>query len=128
MPNKSVKKRNAREKETSQKPLAPNKLLLLVTVVPRRKAEFFLDLLQSFEVNLQMEVSAFGTASSFGLLNSDREKQALFSVIRQDMAQQALQELEKKFSTIRGGKGIAFIVPMTSTVGVAVYKFLSNKQ
>ena len=85
MPNKSVKKRNAREKETSQKPLAPNKLLLLVTVVPRRKAEFFLDLLQSFEVNLQMEVSAFGTASSFGLLNSDREKQALFSVIRQDM-------------------------------------------
>ena len=128
MPNKSVKKRNAREKETSQKPLAPNKLLLLVTVVPRRKAEFFLDLLQSFEVNLQMEVSAFGTASSFGLLNSDREKQALFSVIRQDMAQQALQELEKKFSTIRGGKGMAFTVPMTSTVGVAVYKFLSNKQ
>lgn len=128
MPNKSVKKRNAREKETSQKPLAPNKLLLLVTVVPRRKAEFFLDLLQSFEVNLQMEVSAFGTASSFGLLNSDREKQALFSVIRQDMAQQALQELEKKFSTIRGGKGIAFTAPMTSTVGVAVYKFLSNKQ
>ncbi|HIR65324.1 MAG TPA: hypothetical protein IAC95_00305 [Candidatus Fimimonas gallinarum] len=128
MPNKSVKKRNAREKETSQKPLAPNKLLLLVTVVPRRKAEFFLDLLQSFEVNLQMEVSAFGTASSFGLLNSDREKQALFSVIRQDMAQQALQELEKKFSTIRGGKGIAFTIPMTSTVGVAVYKFLSNKQ
>ncbi len=128
MPNKSVKKRNAREKETSQKPLAPNKLLLLVTVVPRRKAEFFLDLLQSFEVNLQMEVSAFGTASSFGLLNSDKEKQALFSVIRQDMAQQALQELEKKFSTIRGGKGIAFTVPMTSTVGVAVYKFLSNKQ
>lgn len=128
MPNKSVKKRNAREKETSQKPLAPNKLLMLVTVVPRRKAEFFLDLLQSFEVNLQMEVSAFGTASSFGLLNSDREKQALFSVIRQDMAQQALQELEKKFSTIRGGKGIAFTIPMTSTVGVAVYKFLSNKQ
>lgn len=128
MPNKSVKKRNAREKETSQKPLAPNKLLLLVTVVPRRKAEFFLDLLQSFEVNLQMEVSAFGTASSFGLLNSDREKQALFSVVRQDMAQQALQELEKKFSTIRGGKGIAFTIPMTSTVGVAVYKFLSNKQ
>ena len=128
MPNKSVKERNAREKETSQKPLAPNKLLLLVTVVPRRKAEFFLDLLQSFEVNLQMEVSAFGTASSFGLLNSDREKQALFSVIRQDMAQQALQELEKKFSTIRGGKGIAFTIPMTSTVGVAVYKFLSNKQ
>lgn len=128
MPNKSVKKRNAREKETLQKPLAPNKLLLLVTVVPRRKAEFFLDLLQSFEVNLQMEVSAFGTASSFGLLNSDREKQALFSVIRQDMAQQALQELEKKFSTIRGGKGIAFTVPMTSTVGVAGYKFLSNKQ
>ena len=109
--------------------LAPHKLVLLVTVVPRSKAEFYLDLLQSFEVNLQMEVSAFGTASkSFGFLEGALEKQALFSIIREDNVPKALQALEEKFETIRGGKGVAYTVPFTSIVGVSSYQFLSNKQ
>lgn len=113
----------------AKNPLAPHKLMLLVTVVARNKADFYLDLLQSFEVNMQMEVSAFGTAGkAFGFLDSDREKQVLFSVIREDNVTQALQVLEEKFATVRGGKGIAFTVPFTSMVGVAAYQFLSNKQ
>jgi glycerol-3-phosphate acyltransferase PlsY len=28
----------------------------------------------------------------------------------------------------KGGKGIAYTVPMTSTIGVAIYQFLSNKK
>ena len=109
--------------------LAPHKLVLLITVVPRSKAEFYLDLLQSFEVNLQMEVSAFGTANkSFGYLEGTLEKQALFSIIREENATKALQALEEKFETIRGGKGVAFTVPFTSIVGVSSYQFLSNKQ
>lgn len=109
-------------------PLAPNKLALLVTVVARNKAEFYLDLLQSFEVNMQMEVSAFGTAAGFGLLDADIEKQVLFSVIREDNVGKAIAALEDKFNTIRGGKGIAFTVPFVSMIGVAAYQFLSNKQ
>lgn len=110
------------------KPLAPYKLMLLVTVIPRNKADFYLDLIQSFEVNMQLEVSAFGTANrSFGFLDSEREKQALFSVIREDNADNALAALEDKFNSIRGGKGIAFTIPFESMVGVAAYKFLSNK-
>ena len=35
-------------------------------------------------------------------------------------------ELEEKFKTVKGGKGIAYTVPMTSTIGVAIYQFLSN--
>ena len=109
--------------------LAPNKLMLLITVVPRSKAEFYLDLLQSFEVNLQLEVSAFGTAKkSFGFLEEALEKQALFSIIREDNVSKALIALEEKFESIRGGKGVAFTVPFTSMVGVAAYQFLSNKQ
>ena len=109
--------------------LAPHKLVLLVTVVPRNKAEFYLDLLQSFEVNLQLEVSAFGTAKpSFGFLEEALEKQALFSIIREDNVPKALAALEEKFDTIRGGKGVAFTVPFTSMVGVVSYQFLSNKQ
>ena len=110
-----------------KKPLAPHKLLLLVTVIPRNKADFYLDLLQGFEVNMQLEASSFGTAGR-ALELGDREKQTLFSIIREDKAPDALAALEEKFSTIRGGKGIAFTVPFSSMVGVAAYRFLSNKQ
>ena len=124
---KPTKRASARA--TKQANIAPHKLVMLVTVVPRSKAEFYLDLLQSFEVNLQLEVSAFGTArQSFGFLESALEKQALFSIIREDNASKALAILEEKFDSIRGGKGVAFTVPFTSIVGVTSYQFLSNKQ
>ena len=124
-----VKKHTRASKTAKAENRAPHKLMLLVTVVPRSKAEFYLDLLQSFEVNMQLEVSAFGTASNLlGLLDSDVEKQALFSIIREDNAANALAALEEKFATIRGGKGVAFTVPFKSMVGVVAYQFLSNKQ
>ena len=122
-------KRSASAKAAKPQNLAPHKLMLLITVVPRSKAEFYLDLLQQFEVNLQMEVSAFGTATkTFGFLENAMEKQALFTVIREDNVPKALAALEEKFETIRGGKGIACTIPFTSMVGVLAYQFLSNKQ
>ncbi len=110
-------------------PIAPRKLSLLVTVVNRAKAEFYMDLLQSFEVNFQTAMAAHGTASAetlryLGLTESD--KTVIFSVIREDMATRALATLEEKFKTIKNGKGIAYTVPMTGTIGVAIYQFLSN--
>lgn len=124
-----VKKSVRSKAQAAKQPLAPHKLMLLITVVPRSKADFYLDLLQAFEVNMQLEVSAFGTArKGFGLLESDLEKQTLFSVIREDNLPQAVAALEDKFATIRGGKGIACAIPFTSMIGVAAYQFLSNKQ
>ena len=43
---------------------APKKLKLLVTVVDTSKADFYIDLLHSYEVNLQMQLNARGTAGS----------------------------------------------------------------
>ena len=126
---KAKTKQSKRAPAPKAQNLAPHKLVLLVTVVPRSKAEFYLDLLHSFEVNLQMEVSAFGTANkAFGFLESALEKQALFSIIREDNVPKALAALEEKFETIRGGKGVACTIPFTSMVGVLAYQFLSNKQ
>ncbi len=110
-------------------PIAPRKLKLLVTVVNRAKAEFYADFLQSFEINFQTAMAASGTAGAetlrmLGL--SDSDKTVIFSVIREDMAPRALEALEEKFKTIRGGKGIAYTIPMTGTIGVAIYQFLSN--
>ena len=108
---------------------APRRLKLLVTVVSRPKAEIYLDFLQQFEVNLQTVLAAKGTAGAdtlhmLGL--DDSSKCVILSVIREDRAHEALVALDEKFRTIRNGKGIAYTVPMTSTIGVAIYRFLSN--
>lgn len=117
------------KRRANKPPVAPNKLVLLVTVVNRPKAEFYVDLLQQFEVNLQLDVSAFGTApANMQLVSADPEKQVIFTVMREDNVKAALATLEEKFTTIRGGKGIAFTVPFTSTIGVSVYRFLTNVQ
>ena len=108
---------------------APKKLMLLFTIVNRNKAEFYVDVLQKFEINMQMIVGANGTAdttirSVLGL--TDLEKSVIISVIKRDKSKAALAELEEKFKTVKGGKDIAYTVPMTSTIGVAIYQFLSN--
>ena len=114
---------------TYDTPIAPRKLKLLVTVVNREKAEFYMDFIQSFEVNFQTAMAARGTASkeTLRLLGiGETDKTVIFSIIREDMCDKALSALEQKFKTIKNGKGIAYTVPMTGTVGVAIYRFLSN--
>ena len=105
-------------KASPSKELAPQKLKLLFTVVDRRKAEFYADLIQSFEVNMQLTLAARGTASveTLSMLGiTDSEKSVILSVIK-----------EEKFRTIKNGKGIAYTVPMSGTIGVAIYQFLAN--
>ena len=105
------------------------KLKLCVTVVNRSKTEFFIDFLSGFEINFQTSVLAQGTAKSetlhlLGLEDSD--KSVIFSVVREDRAEEVLQALDEKFHRVRGGKGIAFTIPLSSVMGVALYRFLSN--
>lgn len=117
------------EKKRKQPMAAPERLMLLFTVVNREKADLFVDLLQSFEVNMQLVLAASGTAptNTLNLLGiTDSEKSVIVSVIKREAAQSALSLLEDKFRTVRGGKGIAYTVPMTSIIGVAIYQFLSN--
>lgn len=109
--------------------LAPDKLVLLVTVVNRSKSEYYQDLIQSFNSNFQLSSFATGTARrALGLLTPDAEKDVIFSVLTRENAKLALGALEQKFDTIRGGKGVSFTIPMTSTIGVLIYRFLCNKQ
>ena len=107
------------------------KLKLLITVVNRKKTEFYMDFLHSFDVNFQTAVAGQGTAKSDALYLlglEDSDKGVIFSVIREDKAADALQGLEEKFHTIKNGKGIAFTVPMTGVIGVAIYRFLSDNR
>ncbi len=108
---------------------APRKLKLLFTVVDRKKAEFFSDLIGQFKVNLQIVLAGEGTAKTetLRLLGLDDAARAVIvSVIRDDLAQSIFETLEEKFDTVRGGKGIAWSIPLSGAVGVAIYQFLSD--
>lgn len=109
---------------------AIKKLKLLFTVVDRPKAEFYLDVLSQFEVNCQMLVQGKGTAHSelVDLLGLNIQKAVLLSVVREDMVDPVMKCLERKFETIKNGKGIAFAVPLSSVIGVNMYQFLSNNR
>lgn len=109
---------------------AIKKLKLVITVVDRPKAEFYLDVLSQFEVNFQMAVPGKGTAQSelIHMLGLNIHKAVLMSVVREDMADPIMKCLEDKFATIKNGKGIAFAVPLSSVIGVNMYQFLSNNK
>lgn len=107
------------------------KLKLVFTVVNRNKTEFYVDFISGFEVNFQTVLLGKGTAASetlhlLGLEDSD--KSVLVSVVREERAEELMRGLDEKFHKLRGGKGIAFTVPLSSVIGVAIYQFLSNQQ
>jgi hypothetical protein len=126
-----AKKQPSAELTVPSKNVVSDKLELMITVINRNKTEFFIDLLSSHGVNFQTSMPAQGTAGSetlrlLGLTDSD--KSVLFSVIREDKADEALKLLDDKFHKVRGGKGIAFTIPLSGVIGVAIYRFLGNIQ
>ncbi len=129
LPDRQKKVTAARKTAKQKNTVTDNKLELLITTVARNKADYFADLIQSFDVNLQMTVFAEGTADS-GMLAAlginDSAKAVIFSVIQEKKLPDAMSSLENKFKTIKGGKGIAFTVPLSSVIGTLIFGFLSN--
>ena len=110
--------------------VAPIRLELLITIVDKKKADFYADLLQSFDVNMQMIVAAKGTAEEkmleiLGL--SDNDKAVIFSTVREDRLEEIENVLEDRFVSVKGGKGIAVSIPLTSIMGATAFGFLSNE-
>ncbi len=114
------------------KNVSTNRLMLLITIVNRRKAEFFVDLIQHMNANLQFVTLGEGTAdakmlSYMGL--NDSEKAVIFSVIKEAEQDKILRTIGDKFNSIKDGKGIAYTVPFSSVIGAQIFNFLSdNKQ
>ena len=124
-----VRKKIKSVTETAPNRVTAEKLELLVTIVGRNKAEYFADLLQSLEVNMQMTVLGHGTADEKMLVYlglSETDKAVIFSLIQSRKVNDAVALLDEKFKTIKDGKGVAFTVPLTSVIGTLIYRFLSN--
>ena len=125
------KKKKPAEQKQNTNTVTSNRLELLVTIVSRKKAEYYTDLIQSLDVNMQVTAFGHGTADAkmlvyLGLADSD--KAVIFSVIQQNKIPSAMNLLEDKFKTIKDGKGVAFTIPLTSVIGTLIFRFLSNNR
>lgn len=129
---KQTKQRSEqRQKNKKQQAQAHDALELIFVIVNRSKAEFYIDILQSFDINIQLVVPGSGTADAsmlavFGL--TDTDKAVIIGVIREKKIADALYALEHKFRTIKNGKGIAYTVPLSGVIGTLIYGFLCNNK
>ena len=122
-------KQNTPRKKSNKSNVA--KLKALITIVNKSKATYYLDLLEEYEINMQMVVSGRATANSemlslLGLVESD--KAVIISVVKEDKVKDVLETLTEKFNKVKNGKGIAYTIPMESVIGVSIYQFLSNNK
>lgn len=125
------KKNRSKASRGGRAKVSMNRLKILITVVSRSKADFYMDHIQSFGVNMQMVVFGQGTApreivTAMGL--TDSERAIIISVIGENQLQAALESLAEKFNTIAGGKGIAYTIPMASVIGKSIFNFLSDNR
>jgi hypothetical protein len=133
MPKRLIKKITSKKEvktETPKKEVSSvQKVKMLITVIDRSKTLFYLDLLEQFEVNVQMVLYGRGTANSemldlLGLAEFD--KSVILSYIKEDKLKDALETLNEKFNKVKNGKGIAYTIPLDSIIGVSMYQLLVN--
>ena len=130
MPKKTTATPSGAARTASKKQVSNvRKLKILITIVDKSKMSLYLDLLEQYEVNVQMVLYGKGTANSqmlnvLGLVESD--KAVIISWIREDKVKEALETLNEKFKTVKNGKGVAYTIPLDSIIGVSAYQLLSN--
>lgn len=108
-----------------------SELFWMVNIVNGSRAEKFTKLYQECGVSVVLETSGEGTAVSavldlFGL--EATEKKVLFSVVTYEKWKEVKQGLRKKIQIDVPGRGIAFIVPLSSVGGKKALMFLTDGQ
>ena len=86
-------KRNTPSNVESKGLEAPKKLKILITIVERSKTDFYLDILEGYEVNMQTVMYGHGTAPSdimtyLGIVQND--KVVIFSVVQEENIKEIL--------------------------------------
>ena len=106
---------------------APVRLKILVTIIDRKKVDFYVSNLEGFGANVQEIIYASGTTPRKDILGIKvSEKAVLLSIVREDRIKEILATYEDKYFQTKNGKGIAFTIPIKSMIGVMLYQFLAG--
>lgn len=105
------------------------KMYLHITIVDNGIARNVVDLLTSCGTSMYFVQRGEGTASKQikSVLNlMDISKEVVFSFFRESQLENLDKELGAFFASSERNKGIAFAIPLTSLLGVRIYKMLSK--
>lgn len=108
-----------------------NELFFMSAIINRHHTREFAEIYEENGVHVNLIAMGKGTASSeildcFGL--EDTEKSVIFSVVTQAVWKKIKTALEQRMQIDVPGKGIAFIVPMSSIGGKKQLQFLTENQ
>ena len=117
------------EKQKIEKKLTSTKKLKLVFIIVKRsKTDYYLDLMQENGANMQLSIIGNGTTKSTIFAEEVANKSIIISVVTEDHIPKILKDLKDKFGELRDGKGVAWVVPFDSVMGVTFFNFLSNNK
>ena len=134
---KTVKPDKVVEKVLPEKPKVkpfdsrPNlsKLYLYVTIVDAGVGKSIIKLLESVGSSCQFVNVGTGTASEqvMKVLNiTNNQKEIVFSFVRETHLPDVEKEINAFFLVNKKNRGIGFAIPLTTVMGVRVYKFLTQ--
>lgn len=106
-----------------------SKLYLYVTIVNSGLGKSIIKLFESIGCSAQFVNVGSGTASEQvkKVLNiTSNQKEIVFSIVRETSLETVEEEIGAFFVVNKKNKGIGFAIPLTSVMGVRVYKFLSQ--
>lgn len=108
-----------------------SELFMMVSILNRHHTKKFLTLYQEYGVTVNFVTLARGTAASemldtFGL--ESHEKVLVNSIVTRDVWRKIKKGLQEKLNIDIPGKGIAFIVPLSSIGGKKQLEFLTEHQ
>ena len=117
-----------RKQEKKKSESTPEKLEMMITIVERGKSDKFIDIFQQYNVNVSMVVLGKGTAPT-ELLNllgiAEPSKDVILSLILEKNIMPLYEEIQNLLKI--EGKGVSLTIPLTSMVGITMYKFLSHE-
>ncbi len=104
------------------------KLSLYVTIVPRGRGDEVTKLFEKHGANFQFISFGIGTAekSSYEVLGIDQDRDVIFSFVTSDKLDDLKNTLNNYLNNSRWTNGVGFSIPLTSVLGVSVYRFLSG--
>ena len=119
------------ESAAQHKNYSTRQLKLLITIVPREKAEYYQELIEDHGSNFQFISMGEGSADRkllryFGVPSAPRA--VIFSVIQEDQEEYLVSMLDERFQSRKHSSGVAVTVPLSSVIGSSLFTYLSNNR
>lgn len=105
------------------------KLFVSFVIVTRYQGSYFVDKFIDLGVSLSFIVFGKGTAPSemiYALGLPESKKDVVITIFKESMKDKINEIIEERFDFSASAKGVSFIIPLDSVMGLLSYRFMSD--